>query len=41
MFFPLIPQNPTLENYETIATRISYGRIVLNTVFIATVVYGL
>ncbi|HIX59355.1 MAG TPA: carbohydrate ABC transporter permease [Candidatus Blautia gallistercoris] len=34
----LIPQNPTLENYETIATRISYGRIVLNTVFIATVV---
>lgn len=34
----IIPAEPTLGNYETIATKISYGRIVMNTVFIATVV---
>jgi sn-glycerol 3-phosphate transport system permease protein len=34
----LVPKEPTLENYRTITTRISYGRVVLNTLTIASIV---
>jgi len=34
----LVPDAPTLENYETITTRISYGRVVMNTFVIAFIV---
>ena len=34
----ILPENPTLENYETITTKIPYFQIVCNTVFIAAVV---
>lgn len=34
----ILPENPTLENYETITTKIPYIQIVCNTVFIAAVV---
>lgn len=34
----LIPQEPTTANYQTVTTRIQYGRIVMNTLIIATIV---
>jgi len=34
----LVPDAPTLGNYETITTRISYGRVVMNTFVIAFIV---